>query len=1340
MFAFTAVFRSQDRIPVYMALVRLLASLRSAVLYRPDRRRRCTTVIRTLLGLSLGSALLSANAQVMEQSDLFGASVVINGTDESQQSSFAPAAVGDVNGDGLGDFSIGVSEPTADGVGRRLHYVVFGRRDTSLPIELASIDGTNGFYITGLDRWGKVVAAGDINGDGFDDVLATDTTSHDNLNSDHAAYLVFGASQRFNPAVDLAALDGANGARIHAQTMLFSSAAGDVNGDGADDLLFTSTSDSRPHDIVSSIVLGHRQPFPATLALDDLDGANGFRILHSVFDGTAASVAAGDINGDGMDDVLIGLPWADINVPDSGTAALLVGDNKRFPAERHLSEIPSDNLILINGDTAGNFIGRHMAALGDVNGDGLDDFVVTKFKNSFSSGEGAVIFGTRDLATLPRSPGALNGENGFFMFGTSVQGAGDINGDDIDDLLSRTAVVFGRTARFDVPVNDFSLDGTDGWHYTYFMNPAGDINGDDYHDLLVNIPYSTTGVSHWSSSAINEGISYVTLGRGLNLKVQSEIESFAKPDVPVTLDFHINNVTDAVLTNVEVTEPRLGSVCQIASLAPKTEALCTAVYYTTQEDVERRSVEFTSQVNAEQSPPTRIRELGLFNSDPIVTLSTRQPTFLNVGDEIFVNVGIRDTRSEVEVSIPGVAEPLCGGLKYGSCLGVHYVNEADIAAGGFTINASVTGPDIETEVTATLFVPLGREPQTVTDVDGTNGFRLDGVKDGDNMASSIAGGGDFNGDGLDDIVLGSPNYDPDNRQFGAATIVFGDAQNTTSPRNVGMLNGNDGVRIDGEFAFTGLGRKVAFTGDMNGDGLDDVVVSLLHRDFEGGDRTIAYVVFGTRDPQPESYSIATVNGANGFRIIDTTPDASGHGVAGAGDFNADGLDDVLISTTGQTNALYVIFGTRNGFTSAVDVNALSGGRGLKITGEPHSRFARSVAGAVDVNNDGVDDILIGAPGIVNTGATWVLYGSGVGFPDALDLSGGISSDRGVRLSGTSRFGGFGFRIGAAGDLNHDGIDDVFISGGEDGTLVLFGSPVGLAAPVSPQEINASDGFYLQQFGANNLASAGDFSGDGIDDLLIGQSFYGREDAGKVYVLFGSATGFAPVITPTDLENAANNDGRVITGGRIDADKNARIGDTVAAAGDFNNDGKDDVLLGAISQYLDGNAAPGLAYLLYGGFISHDNDGGNGDDGNALRIVTTPDRINPPDYGWVLFNDGSKQWINAACRAELVAAGLQIDVMSWADISLHPDGIVKDCSDLRLHDSGSNLSILVTPDRIASGNYGWVVFNDGTKQWIDGTCRDSLEAQGVLVAAKEWAEIEGIEDSVEYQSCEVLLDL
>ncbi|NRA58308.1 MAG: FG-GAP repeat protein [Phycisphaerales bacterium] len=434
----------------------------------------------------------------------------------------------------------------------------------------------------------------------------------------------------------------------------------------------------------------------------------------------------------------------------------------------------------------------------------------------------------------------------------------------------------------------------------------------------------------------------------------------------------------------------------------------------------------------------------------------------------------------------------------------------------------------------------------LSDLDGTNGFRIEGVVEEDNSGNAVAVAGDINGDGFVDLIIGAERADPGgNDTAGSSYVVFGRGPGDPFPATFQLadLDGNNGFRIDGGAASDFSGAAVAAAGDVNGDGIDDVVIGAPGADTPSReDAGASYIVFG-RDASagafPSTLQVGDLDGMNGFRIDGANAgDLSGRSVAAAGDLNADGIGDLVIGAPG----------------------AEPGGRGL-------------------------------------AGSVFVVYGrdgSANPFPTALQLF-DIDGSNGFRLNGINEFDSTGDAVAAAGDLNGDGIDDLAIGSryaspgaryAAGSTYIIYGrdtSPTPFPAEIELADLDGSTGFRIDSVielenSGSSVASAGDINGDNVDDLVIGAEFAspeGRFRAGSSFVLFGlddDVGSFPPVFELDQLDGT--------NGFRIDGAVDIDIsGSSVAGAGDVNGDGVDDLLVGAR------NAPPtlrtGITYVIYG---------------------------------------------------------------------------------------------------------------------------------------------------------------
>ena len=314
-----------------------------------------------------------------------------------------------------------------------------------------------------------------------------------------------------------------------------------------------------------------------------------------------------------------------------------------------------------------------------------------------------------------------------------------------------------------------------------------------------------------------------------------------------------------------------------------------------------------------------------------------------------------------------------------------------------------------------------------------------------------------------------------------------------------------GFIIQGDATGDQAGFSVSSAGDVNGDGLADLIVGARLGDDGGTNAGEAYVIFGKAGGLA-NIDLTGLAPADGFIIQgDAIADYAGYSVASAGDINGDGFDDLIVGARGGDNGgsnageAYVIFGKSGGFAT-IDLAALALADGFIIQGDAaEDRAGSSVASAGDVNGDGFDDIIVGVPqgdnGGIDAGEAYVIFGKAAGFAN-LDLS-TLGAAAGFIIQGDYAGDQAGRSVSSAGDVNGDGFDDIIVGalyGDNGGTsageaYVVFGKAAGFAN-IDLSTLGAADGFIIQGAGSadnagRSVSSAGDINRDGFDDILVG---------------------------------------------------------------------------------------------------------------------------------------------------------------------------------------------------------------------------------------------------------------
>jgi hypothetical protein len=451
-----------------------------------------------------------------------------------------------------------------------------------------------------------------------------------------------------------------------------------------------------------------------------------------------------------------------------------------------------------------------------------------------------------------------------------------------------------------------------------------------------------------------------------------------------------------------------------------------------------------------------------------------------------------------------------------------------------------------------------------------------GQSDGE-FGQSVASAGDVNGDGFADVIVGAPEYDAGQVDEGAAFVFLGSSGGITAA-SPSAAN----AQIESNQTTAILGDSVASAGDVNGDGYSDVIVGARLYDDGETNEGAAFVFHGgpsgiVASGNPGNAN-ATLESNQSWDGITGSPAFFGASVASAGDVNGDGYADVIVGAPAYDNgttdegAAFVYLGGGSGIATTVHATLESDQAGAGLL----PNFGLSVASAGDVQSDGYADVVVGAVGYdsgqTDEGAAFVFHGSASGI-----TSGGPGAA--ATLLQSDQVGAQLGTVASAGDVNGDGYSDVIVgaygydvgSADEGAAFVFHGGASGIT---SASASGAQAQILGDQIGAklgSSVASAGDVDADGHADVIVGAHLYDDVfvNEGKAFVYRGSAAGVvtaAPVVAYVSFDSDSNQ---------------ARLGISVASAGDVNGDGYSDVIAGAPEAGPIGTSR-GAAFLALGG--------------------------------------------------------------------------------------------------------------------------------------------------------------
>jgi Ca2+-binding RTX toxin-like protein len=493
----------------------------------------------------------------------------------------------------------------------------------------------------------------------------------------------------------------------------------------------------------------------------------------------------------------------------------------------------------------------------------------------------------------------------------------------------------------------------------------------------------------------------------------------------------------------------------------------------------------------------------------------------------------------------------------------------------------------------------------VSDVDDLSGSLIIGAGDTDQTGDQLSYIGDIDGDGIVDLLIGGSRDDQNGEPtIPRAGIVSGAHLLEDDDQPLDLANSD---LVTWFFAENGTDFQykifVENGGDVDGDGINEILIGSGYADFDGvEDAGETYLIWGksaTTDLDLNNL------GSAGLLISGIEGQTSGWSVASAGDVDGDGFDDVLIGATGGWNRAdthigetYLLWGSAlaSDDDGKIDLGQL-GSQGLRITAlKAHDGFGWEVSSAGDIDNDGLADVLLSAPWtdqpIAEAGEAYLLWGADLAAQGTGEVDLGDLTALGITFRGAD--GALGLSMDAAGDLDGDGFSDIILSApyadeasrtNAGVTYVVWGSALANQTDtiIDLANLSAAEGLMIvgskdSEIAGYDISAAGDVDGDGLDDILIGA--LGNQTA---YLVWGST--LAATDNLLDLADLGQS-GVVIN----NIDGGDRLGYAVTGIGDIDQDGFDDIAVGAPGARRDGEKYVGEIYVLSGAELASDADG------------------------------------------------------------------------------------------------------------------------------------------------------
>ncbi len=1218
----------------------------------------------------------------------------VEGENDSEEFGF-DVAVGNIDGDGLDEIVVGApasQDSSGNTIGRV--YVVNGDKETPSPQQIFAGSTTKAIANNRVEPNPTTVDVGssagfsvaisdgdsdnqvDFNGDGFGDILIgapgyyqaytytrptedvvsgvgdTFSSISDTINENQPSntlylntgrsYIIYGSTDIGNYTPDTLNSDSgftlaANPDNRYSNTVSgFDVSFIDINGDKLDDAAIGAPGANNNRGAVYTIFGDSSKKSESVNITSESDlTINGDSNQRGQTGKAIAS--AGDVDNDNIEDLIIASPFAGYS---AGQSNVVFGDTN-LTGEVDLTSSAQNNALVLTGGIPQNFSGKAVSGVGDVNGDSVDDFVVS----APQAKETYIVFGhpwLEEDGSLKLN--TLQADNGYFIESnstdaysiTNVADLGDINGDGFADLLridsldesesqqyavvdlgeSSDELIKAEAVGFDTlpQTNQSSIKATAG-------NIVGDFDGDGFDDFLVQDD-TNLKVIFGGDSELSESSSSTITNPNSNNSYSELVEFvfFANYEDDHKIYFNDGNgnftLTQSISNNYNSYDVALADL-----------------------DGDGDMDAFVANGDGKGNQVFR-NENGKF-------VNTKQS--LGSGNSRGVDLADLDNDGDIDAFVANDN----GGDNSGSKNTV-WLNDGD---GGFSQglfddnqrkkSRDVSLGDVDNDGDIDAFIANNDQSNRLWINDGSANFS-NPWNSNDSRNSRAVELVDLNGDNYLDVIVGNDEGEPDEswlnnkdktftlQDWGLSDDDEEDNEKDTKAIAVDDFNGDGNIDFIAGIANSNVNRS--WTGDGTGkfpedknDGKDYNTYGLAFGDIEGdgdldlfaannGDNNVIYINNGgevfrnsvktlSNSAYSTSVAVATYNGNVGDELTlgDISP---------LGDFNGDGLEDfAVIANTYRNNYVYVVYGNSNG-TIPDDFNDLTEDQGLIIT--TTGGTLTNVTKAGDVNGDGFDDLAFGWGNSygINRASVIVLgeekrENINLGKLNLSHINNNFNSQGIVAFdSSNSETKTIKSVVEGIGDINGDGFDDLSLYGDNASFITLltqsfwdnptFKSSSQFDYLPSTYSLIYNESASTSELGSS-VSNGGDINGDGFDDFIIAAPYATNLDGnilntGVIYVVFGNSS----------FQDEANSNNNIDIDDLVSDNLAFKItgldssysGISVNGGEDIDGDGFDDVI---ISTKDDNGKDP--TFVIFGGdFTASVNQYGTFD-GNDVMIGT-----------------------------------------------------------------------------------------------------------------------------------------